>query len=114
MADLLVTRRTAGAPKAKQGLEGSPGLIATVGPEDNLIEVDLKLPTADSVVSPHKPVLKLAAAPKSCLGSAHPRLVKLDLAPEMLPSRVHHRSTKLVEDHPRGFIAAEAKLTLQQ
>lgn len=51
--------------------------------------------------------LELAAAPKPCLGSAHPRLVKLNLAPERLPSRVHRRSTKLVENHPCGFVAAD-------
>ncbi len=58
--------------------------------------------------------LELAAAPKPCLGSAHPRLVKFNLAPKRLPSRVHHRSTKLVENHPCGFVAADPELALQE
>ena len=60
MPDLVVTRWGPAAPKAEQRLEGGPRLPATVGPEDKLIEVDLELPTADPVVSPHKPVLKVA------------------------------------------------------
>ncbi len=48
MPNLLVTRWAAAAPKAEQRLEGSPRFPATVGPEDELIEVDLELPTADS------------------------------------------------------------------
>jgi hypothetical protein len=55
MPDLLVTRLAASAPKAEQGLEGSPRLPAPVGPEDELIEVDLELPAADSVVSAQEP-----------------------------------------------------------
>ena len=210
MPDPLVARRASAASKAEQGLEGGPGLVSTVRPEDKLIEVDLELPPADSVMSPHKPVLKvadrpvgkrddglgalsqpergrlrsrdvlvaargepvvaletigvdcgtdrdipaderpnrcpgevrndlhsdsarcaptsldgnqdqrrlatleLAAAPKSRLGFAHPGLVKLNLPPERLPSRVHHGSTKLVENHPCGLVAADPELALQE
>src|SRR3990172_267511 len=210
MPNLLVACRASAAPKAEQRLEGGPRLPATVGPEDELIEVDLELPTADSVVSAHKPVLEVAdhpvgkrndglgalpqpepgrlrswdvpvasrdepfealetvgvdggtdrdipghevphrcpgevrndlhshssrhaptsfdgdehqrflaspeltAAPKSSLSSANPPLVKLDLASERLPSRVHHRSTKLVENHPCGLVAANPELALQE
>ena len=53
--------------------------------------------------------LELAAAPKPCLGSAHPRLVKFNLAPKRLPSRVHHRSTKFVENHPCGFVSGRSR-----
>src|SRR3972149_180271 len=63
MPNLLVACRASAAPKAEQRLEGGPRLPATVGPEDKLIEVDLKLPTADSVVSSPKPVLKVADHP---------------------------------------------------
>jgi len=61
--DPLVARRASAASKAEQGLEGGPGLVSTVRPEDKLIEVDLELPPADSVMSPHKPVLKVADRP---------------------------------------------------
>src|SRR3970040_1748017 len=63
MPNLLVTRGASATAKAKQRLEGGPRLPATVGPEDELIEVDLKLSTADSVVSAQKPVLKVADHP---------------------------------------------------
>jgi hypothetical protein len=191
-------------------LEGCPRFSAAVRPEDKLIEVNLQLRTADPVVSPHKPVLKvaghpvgkrndrlgaapqtlserlrssdvavagsgerletlesvcedgrtvgdvsghkvpdrgpgeirdhfhsdpargapapfhgdesqgclaspeLAAALEACLRSAHPRLVKFDLAVERFPPRVHHRSTQFVQDHPRGLVAADPELALQE
>src|SRR5918996_3029504 len=63
MPNLLVARRASAAPKTKQRLEGGPWLPATVGPEDELIEVDLELPAAHSVVSAHKPVLEVADHP---------------------------------------------------
>src|SRR5574342_123687 len=63
MANLLVARGASTAAKAKQRLECSPRLPAAVGPEDELIEVDLKLPAADSVVSTHEPVLEVADHP---------------------------------------------------
>jgi hypothetical protein len=63
MPNLHVTRGASATAKAKQRLEGGPRLPATVGPEDELIEVDLELPAADSVVSAHEPVLKVADHP---------------------------------------------------
>ena len=65
MPDLLITCRGVAASKAEQRLEGGPRLPATVGPEDELIEVDLELGTADSVVSAHKPALEVADHPVS-------------------------------------------------
>jgi hypothetical protein len=210
MANLLVARGASTAAKAKQRLEGSPWLPTAVGPEDELIEIDLELSAADSVVSAHKPILEVAdhpvgerddglgalsqpepgwlrpwdvlvacrgeplealeavgvdrgprrdvsghevthrcpgevrndlhpdaarctppsldshehqrclsspqltATPKSSLSSANPRLIKLDLASEGLPGRVHHRSTELVKDHPCGLVAADPELALQE
>src|SRR4030042_932799 len=63
MPNLLATRGVSAAAKAEQGLEGGPRLPATVGPEDELIQVDLKLAPADSVVSTHKPALEVADHP---------------------------------------------------
>ena len=65
MPNLIVTRWASAAPKAEQRLEGGPRLPATVGPEDELIEVDLELGTADSVVSAHQPALEVADHPVS-------------------------------------------------
>jgi len=63
MPDLVVARGASATAKAKEGLEGGPWLPAPVGPEDELIEVDLELPAADSVVSTHEPVLEVADHP---------------------------------------------------
>jgi hypothetical protein len=41
----------AGSSKAKQCLEGSRRLRAAIVPEDEFIQIDLKLRTADPVVS---------------------------------------------------------------
>ncbi len=59
MPNLLITRGTPATAKAEQRLEGSPRFPATVGPEDELIKVDLELPAANSVVRAHKPVLEV-------------------------------------------------------
>ena len=48
MTDLLVIRRASAAPKAEQCLECGSRLPATVGPEDELIEIDLELPAGRS------------------------------------------------------------------
>src|SRR6266481_9281413 len=63
MPDLLVTRRASAAAKTEQGLEGGPWFPATVGPEDELIEVNRELARAYSVVGSHQPVLKVTDHP---------------------------------------------------
>jgi hypothetical protein len=71
MPNLLVTRGAVAAPKAEQRLECGPRLPATVGPEDELIEVDLELPAAHSVVSTHKPyIIQHGDAPSQASGHA--------------------------------------------
>ncbi len=57
---------------------------------------------------------ELATAPQSCLSSPHPGLVHLNLAAKRVPRRVHHRATELVQHHPRGLVAAESQLLLQE
>jgi hypothetical protein len=61
--DLVLARRASATAKAKQRLEGGPWLPAPADTEDELIEVDLELPAADSVMSTHQPVLEVADHP---------------------------------------------------
>src|SRR4029453_10134191 len=70
MLDLLVTRGPPVATEAEQGLESCPR-PAAVGPEDKLVEVDLELCTADSVMSSDQPVLEIADHP---IGERNDRL----------------------------------------
>ncbi len=48
------------APKAKQRLKGSHQLTPTIVPKAELIQVDLKLPLADSVVRADQPLPEVA------------------------------------------------------
>lgn len=65
MSYLLVGRWAFSASEAKEGLEGGHGRPAPVMAEHELIEVDLQLCTADSVVGSHEPILKVADRPVS-------------------------------------------------
>jgi hypothetical protein len=58
--------------------------------------------------------LELAASSDTRLGSAHPRLIDLDFAPQRFASEVDHRSPKLMEHHPGGFVTSKAKLVLEE
>ena len=58
--------------------------------------------------------LELAASSDTRLGSADPRVVDLDFAPQRFASEVDHRSPKLMEYHPSGFVTSKPKLALEQ
>ena len=83
MTNLLVAGGASAAAKTKQRLEGGPRLPTPVGPENELIKVDLKLPAADTVVSTHKPVLEVA----DHLGGPEPRRERRLRVVENCPGR---------------------------
>ena len=58
--------------------------------------------------------LELTAASKTSLGTTHPGVVDLDLAPKRFTSAIHHRAAELVQDHPSGFVTPKPKLTLEK
>jgi len=58
--------------------------------------------------------LELTASSKTSLSSAHPRVVNFDFAAKRFASQVDHRSAKLMEHHPGGFVTSKAKLALEE
>jgi len=58
--------------------------------------------------------LELPTASQPCLRPAHPGVVEFDFAPQRFAGMVDHGSAKLVQNHPRRFVAPNPKLTLQQ
>jgi hypothetical protein len=58
--------------------------------------------------------LELATTSETCLGTAHPRFIHLDLSPKGFASHVHGRSPELVENHPSGLITLKSELTLEK
>ena len=57
-------------------------------------------------------ILELSAPPQPGLLAANPRVVNLYLTTQGFPSRVHHRPTEFVKDHPRGLVTGKTELTL--
>jgi hypothetical protein len=60
------------------------------------------------------PPFELAATTDSGLGSANPGIVDLDLPMKLLSGHIYHGSAKLVEHHPRSFIATKTELMLEK
>ena len=58
--------------------------------------------------------LQLATPFNARLRPADPGVVDLDFPEQGLARRIDHRSAQLMEHHPRGFIAAQPELTLEQ
>lgn len=63
MAYLLVGGGASASAESEQGLESGHGLAPPVVAEHELVEVDLKLRAAHSMVRSHEPVLKVADRP---------------------------------------------------
>lgn len=59
-ANLFIGCRRAPGPKAQQRLKGRHRLLPTIVPRDELIQIDLKLPTTDVMMRPDEPLLKIA------------------------------------------------------
>jgi len=68
--DPAVGRRPATRSKAKEGLEGSHRLFASVVPEDELIQAHLQLRATDAVVRPDEPLLQV---PNGTVSQRHQR-----------------------------------------
>jgi hypothetical protein len=60
------------------------------------------------------PPLDLAAATDAGLGSANPGIVDLYLPMKLFSGHIYHGSAKLVEHHPRSFIATKTELALEK
>ena len=57
---------------------------------------------------------QLAASAQPCLRTADPRVIDLHVAMQRFASRIDHCASKLVQQHPRRFVASQTKLPLQQ
>ena len=57
---------------------------------------------------------QLPTASKPRLRTTNPGVIDFDVPVQGLPGGVDHRAAQLVEHHPRGFIATQAELTLEQ
>src|SRR6266850_208346 len=69
--------------------------------------------TATNTRAARRP-FELSASAQTCLGSANPGVVDLHLSVERLARHIDHRSSELVEHHPRCFVSVESQLTLEQ
>ena len=67
-SNLPVRRRGPCRPKTEQRLKGSHRLSSTIVPKDELVEVDLELLLADSMVRADQPLLEVA---DSAIGERH-------------------------------------------
>ena len=59
-------------------------------------------------------VLQLSAPFDPWLWTTNPGVIDFDLPVQGLAGGIDHRAAQLVEHHPRGFIATQAELTLEQ
>ena len=69
-SNAAVSRGLLSRSKTKQGLKSGHGLITPIMPKDKLIEVNLELGAADSMVGTDQPLLKVA---DSTVGQGHYR-----------------------------------------
>jgi hypothetical protein len=60
------------------------------------------------------PPLELTTATDAGLGSANPGIVDLYLPMKLFSGHINHGSAKLVEHHPRSFIATKTELALEK
>jgi len=58
--------------------------------------------------------LQLATAPQARLWSTDPGVVDFHVAAQRLTPHAHHRTTQLVQEHPRRFVASQSQLPLEQ
>jgi hypothetical protein len=60
------------------------------------------------------PPLELATATDAGLSPANPGIIDLDLSMKLFSGHIYHGSAKLVEHHPRSFIATKTELALEK